>query len=112
MPVIEQRRDVLCQKQTAEHVKERDYPYDACDSPERMYEAVSKQGHDHDEGAEQYDATAVIDAEQLPERLPSQHAAAGGKPDIHEAYGRDRNHGAVDTELHTAGDHLWQSELW
>src|SRR5579863_9541356 len=111
MPLRQQGGHVVSGKQPGEHVGKGDHADDARDSPEPMNDPIAEYRHDHDEAGEDDDPDGVIDIEQPPDCLPREHAAAGGKADVHEAHRDDRYDRAVDAELHAAGDHLREPKL-
>ncbi len=59
----------------------------------------------------EHDADPVLDVQQLRYRLPGQQRTTGRETDVHQAHQHQRDHRAIDTELHATGDHLRQAEL-
>src|SRR5882672_9475586 len=106
MALSQQGRDVMRRKQSAEHIEECSHADDARNSPEKVNEAISKQRYNDYEAAENHDAEAIVDMEQLTYCLTGQHAAAGRKADVHQAHRHDRYDCAIDAELDAARDHL------
>lgn len=45
-----------------------------------------------------------------PDGLAGKHRAGGGEAQVHQAHQGDRDAGAVDAELHPAGNHLRQPQ--
>lgn len=111
MPDREQRAHVVAGEEPHEHVDERDDADDARYAAERVNRPIAEHREHDDDRDEREDADRIGDAEQLRERLPGEHGAACGEADVHQADQHERNHRAVDAELHAARDHLRQAEL-
>ncbi|VTL98509.1 Uncharacterised protein [Pseudomonas aeruginosa] len=106
----EQFADVAEQQHAAEQVDEGDDAEDAGDPPDDVDDAVAEHRHQDDEGGEDEDPGAVAESGHLADRLPGKYRAGSGEAQVHQAYQGDRDAGAVDTELHPAGNHLRQPQ--
>ena len=111
MPLRQQEGDVVGRKQPGKHVAEGQYSDHARNAPECVDDPIAAQRHGDDEGAEQHDAHAVIQMQELAQGLTRQHAAAGGEAYVHQAHRHDGQDRAVDAELDPTGDHLRQAKL-
>ena len=97
--------------QGVEQVEKRQHADHARHTADHVNGAIVQNGQQHDQGSKNQDAPRVTHPHQLPHGLPGQHRAAGRETDIHQAHQHNRDHGAVDAELHPAGDHLRQAQL-
>lgn len=106
----EQVADVAEQHQAAEQVGEGDDAEDAGDPPDDVDDAIAEHRHQDDEGGEDEDPGAVAEPGELADGLAGKHRAGGGEAQVHQAHQGDRDAGAVDAELHPAGNHLRQPQ--
>ncbi len=111
MLVGQQRTDVIACQQLVEQIDEGNHPQHTGDPANAVNHPVAEDGQYDDKTGKGDNADPVLNLQQLGNRLPGQQRAAGRKPDVHQAHQHQRHHRAIHPELHTAGNHLRQTQL-
>ncbi|MDT4859679.1 hypothetical protein FQZ97_942010 [compost metagenome] len=112
MADLQECANVSLAYQTTEQVNKGNHPNDTGNPANPMDHPIAEYRDQHDDTGEDEDTDGVTDAKQLAQRLAGKYRSGCGETEVHQTDQHDRDGRAINTKLHTAGDHLRQAKLW